>query len=344
MPRKSRIDAPGALHHIIARGIEGRNIFQDEKDRNNFLTRFEDILSEISTPCYAWVLMPNHFHLLLRSINVPIATVMRRLLTGHAVFFNRRHRRHGHLFQNRYKSILCQEKTYLMEVVRYIHLNPIRAGLVQDLHALEEFPFSGHSVLVGRIENEWQDANYVLRLFGKKKSGARKRYKQFVKKGLSMGKRPDLAGGGLVRSYGGWSQIKTFRKSGTKIKGDERILGDSDFVKRVLEAANEKMKKKYLLQSQGFNLEMVANRVANLMGMQSEDVWAKGRQRRTVEARSLMCFWATRELAISQTFLARKLNISQPAIGISVKRGEAIAKSKKYLLIDEISYKIRNVP
>jgi hypothetical protein len=190
-------------------------------------------------------------------------------------------------------------------------------------------------VLVGKSKNEWQDAHYVLRIFDKKRSGARKRYKRFVKKGLSMGKRPDLVGGGLIRSYGGWLKIKTFRESGSNIKGDERILGDSDFVQRVLEAANEKIARKYVLQSLGFDLEMVANRVAELMRIQPEAVWAKGKHRRTVEARSLLCFWATSELAISQTFLARKLNISQPAVGLSVKRGEAIVKSKKYSLIDK---------
>jgi putative transposase len=109
MPRKARIDAPGALHHIICRGIEQRKIFDDDADRDNFLQRLAMILKETSTPCYAWALIPNHFHLLLRTGKVPISTVMRRLLTGYAVSFNRRHRRYGHLFQNRFKSILCQE-------------------------------------------------------------------------------------------------------------------------------------------------------------------------------------------------------------------------------------------
>lgn len=335
MPRKSRIDAPGALHHIIVRGIEGRDIFRDDKDRNNFLERLGDILSENPTPCFAWALMPNHFHLLLRTASVPIAAVMRRLLTGHAVYFNLRHRRHGHLLQNRYKSILCQEDPYLLELVRYIHLNPIRAGLVKDFGTLEKFPFSGHGVLVGKLTNDWQDTQYILRIFDAKLSRARKHYKQFIKKGLAMGKRPDLVGGGLVRSYGGWTQVKALRKSGSGVKGDERILGDNDFVKQVLKAADEKMKRKYQLQSEGFNLEMVTNRVADLLGMQSEEVWARGRHRRTVEARSLLCFWATSELSISQTFLAKKLNISQPAVGLSVKRGEDIAYQKKYSLIDK---------
>jgi len=136
MPRQSRIDAPGALHHIICRGIERRKIFEDDVDRYNFIERLGGILSETKTSCYAWALIPNHAHILARTGDVPLSTVMRRLLTGYAVSFNRRHHRSGHLFQNRYKSILCQEDTYLLELVRYIHLNPLRAGLVSDLKQL----------------------------------------------------------------------------------------------------------------------------------------------------------------------------------------------------------------
>jgi REP element-mobilizing transposase RayT len=101
MPKKARIDAPGALHHVITRGIEKRDIFKDDDDRNNFLERLETIVDESCTLCYAWALLPNHSHLLFKTGLIPIATVMRRLLTGYAVTFNRRH---GHLFQNRYKS------------------------------------------------------------------------------------------------------------------------------------------------------------------------------------------------------------------------------------------------
>jgi len=157
MPRKSRIDAPGALHHITARGIERCRIFKDQTDRNNFLDRFGEIIKATNTSCFAWALIPNHFHLLLRAGDVPIATVMRRLLTGYAVFYNRRHRRYGHLFQNRYKSILCQENAYFLELVRYIHLNPIRAKLVKDIEALDKYRFAGHSVIMGKVHNNWQD-------------------------------------------------------------------------------------------------------------------------------------------------------------------------------------------
>ena len=109
MPRQARIDAPGALQHIMVRGIERRKIFRDDQDRDAFRERLGRILPESATPCYAWALMPNHAHLLLQTGRVPVATVMGRLLTGYAGTFNRRHRRHGPLVQNRYKSILCQQ-------------------------------------------------------------------------------------------------------------------------------------------------------------------------------------------------------------------------------------------
>jgi len=140
MPRKARIDAPGALHHIIIRGIEKRKIFEDDDDRYQFIKRLGHILTEAETPIYAWALIPNHVHLLLKAGLTPIATIMRRLLTGYAVYFNRRHRRHGHLFQNRYKSILCQEEPYLKQLVAYIDLNPFELrekGLFEPLSLKE---------------------------------------------------------------------------------------------------------------------------------------------------------------------------------------------------------------
>ena len=108
MLRQARIDAPGALHHIIARGIARRKVFDDNTDREFFVERLCLILNETDTFCFAWALIPNHFHLLLKTGTTPIATVMKRLLTGYAMYYNRTHKRSGHLFQNRYQSILCQ--------------------------------------------------------------------------------------------------------------------------------------------------------------------------------------------------------------------------------------------
>jgi REP element-mobilizing transposase RayT len=137
MPRQARIDAPGAVHHIIASGIERGEIFRDDEAREDFIERLGTLVAETRTRCLARALIPNRFHLFLKTGDEPIATVMRRLLTGYAAGHNRRHQRSGHLFQNRYKSILCQEDLYLKELVRYIHLNSLRSGLLQDMPALE---------------------------------------------------------------------------------------------------------------------------------------------------------------------------------------------------------------
>ena len=111
------------------------------------------ILEETQTQCYAWALIPNHFHILLRTGPTPLSKVMRRLMTGYAVTFNIRHRRSGHLFQNRYKSVICEEDPYLLELIRYIHLNPLRAKLVEDLKELDKYLWTGHSAILGRRKN-----------------------------------------------------------------------------------------------------------------------------------------------------------------------------------------------
>ena len=150
MPRLARLDAPGVLHHVIIRGIECRRIFKDDKDRDNLVNRLQELLPETNTSCYAWALLHNHAHFLFRTGDTGLSTLMRRLLTGYAVSFNRRHGRHGQLFQNRYKSIVCQEDAYLLELVRYIHLNPLRTRKDLILLDLNKYRYSGHRVLMGK--------------------------------------------------------------------------------------------------------------------------------------------------------------------------------------------------
>jgi len=330
MPRKARIDAPGALHHIIVRGIEKRPIFQDDRDREQFIERLGEILSDTVTPCYAWALMPNHFHLLLKTGMAPIATVMRRLLTGHAVYFNHRHRRSGHLFQNRYKSILCQEENYLIELVRYIHLNPLRVGLVEDLKILNDYAYCGHSALMGKVQRDWQQQDYVLKYFGANVQSARKAYRGFMEKGLSRGRRPELTGGGLLRSLGGWQALKALRQTPEQAKGDERILGDTEFVDAVLQSENERLERRYRLKAQGFGLDQVAEQVALTLDISLKEVWEKSRRPAVVQARSLLSYWAAKELGISATEIAKRLHQTQPAVSIAVRRGEKLAQEKGY--------------
>lgn len=332
MPRKARIDATGALHHIICRGIEGRRIFCDSEDRNRFVKRLGDVLSETQTVCYGWALLSNHFHLLLRTGIAPISHVMRRLLTGHAMTFNRRHRRNGHLFQNRFKSILCQEEIYLLELVRYIHLNPLRANLVKTLSQLDHYPYAGHSALMGNTDVAWQDVEKILGLYGKSVSCARKHYRSFVEKGIAKGQRPDLIGGGLIRSSGGWVSFKAQARERVHLKGDERILGNSDFVERVLETAREQKERRYQLEAQGLDFAKVVDRVSGLLKINSKEIFLTGKQPLRVKAKSLVCYWAVKELGMAGTKVGKLLGLTQPAVSKAVQRGEKIVLETKWTL------------
>jgi len=333
MPRIARLDTPGLLHHIMIRGIERRRIFNDDIDREDFIERLSILLPETKTQCYAWAFMSNHAHLLLRSGSSGISTLMRRLLTGYAVSYNIRHKRHGQLFQNRYKSIICQEDAYLHELVQYIHLNPLRAKIVADLKGLDRYAYSGHSALMGKKKRDWQDVEYVLGFFGKNIRVARREYRSYVEKGIPMGRRPELVGGGLIRSLGGWDEVKKMRLTGQdRIKSDQRILGDGDFVNNVFSESEENFSRKYRLKSLGYDFEKVAKKVSLLFKLQKEYITGKGRQRDRVRARDLLCYWSAIVLGIPMVDLAKKLDMTLAAISYAVRRGEAIAKENDYNL------------
>ena len=234
MSRGPRLDAPGVLHHVIARGIERRRIFRDDADRTDFLARLAELAVETETPIYAWTLVPNHFHLLLRSGAAPISTVMRRALSGYVRSFNRRHRRVGYLFQGRFKSTVVEEEPYFLELVRYIHLNLVRARIVTGLDELDTYPWSGHAALMGHAVHEWQDTRFVLAQFGPTVDRARRQYRRFVADRLSQGHRPDLVGGGLRRSLAGWQFLHHVPRGREKWAFDERVLGSSAFVLRLM--------------------------------------------------------------------------------------------------------------
>ena len=324
MPRTARLDAAGALHHVMIRGIERKNIFRGDRDRNNFIERLASLLPETGTTCYAWALIPNHAHFLFRSGPPGIASLMRRLLTGYAVFFNRRYHRSGQLFQNRYKSVICQEDIYFKELVRYIHLNPLRAHIIHPSD-LDVYPYCGHSALMGKSQRTWQDTSYVLRLFGNTPATGRKKYRAFVESGFDEGKRNDLTGGGLMRSYKGWVEI---RQEKQRLKGDERILGDSDFVSRILSEAHEDRERRLALQHAGYTLNLLANRIASLYNVNPDDILSKGRRKIHVEARDVLCHVAVHDLGITVTDLARRCHMSPSSITYAVMRGKKIAETK----------------
>lgn len=334
MPRKARIDAPGAVHHIMARGIERRKIFYDDQDRDAFVERLAGLVRETRTTCCAWALIPNHFHLLLKTGLVPIATIMRRLLTGYAIGFNRRHRRSGHVFQNRYKSILCEQDPYLVELVRYIHLNPLRARLLKDLKALDTYRYTGHSCVMGRRINDWQNVDLALSYFDDRRHSARRLYREFIKEGIALGHRKDLVGGGLIRSTGGWKMACAMRRAGLFIKSDERILGSSAFVEAVLSRAQEHLDIKATVANRGVTFDDILNAVAGMLSVAPEDIVGGGKMRKVVKVRNLVSYWSVTHLSLSLTEIGRRLGISISTVSGAVKRGRHMVNSEGLKLED----------
>lgn len=313
MPRLARLDAPGVMHHVIGRGIEKRNIFFNDTDRNDFIERLSCIAQDSGMDVYAWTLMPNHFHFLCKTAKQPLATSMRKLLTGYVVNFNRRHQRYGHLFQNRYKSIVCQEDRYLKELVRYIHLNLLRAGLVNSLNELDRCPWSGHSTLMGKVERKWQDTEYILSLFGKGRD-RRKQYQRYLEKGIALGRRPELVGGGLIRSLGGWSEVLALRNRGEKQVSDQRILGDAEFVQEVISGLDEQVKKNLRLSGQRINIDDLAKKVCEKYNISRGEMRSGSRRHDIVIARGVLSWIAVRELGYSGADVARYLGVTTSCV------------------------------
>jgi len=395
MPRQARLDAPGLLQHVMARGIERRKLFRDDNDRNSFLERLANILEETQTQCYAWALIPNHFHILLRTGPTPLSKTMCRLMTGYAVTFNKRHKRSGYLFQNRYKSVVCEEDPYRLELIRYIHLNPLRAKLVQDLKELDKYPWTGHSAILGlrknplvpeirdpksgvrnqRTPNQPRKPNSikgttpsaeggfsfsfssgkgkkkkdpsnpvdpvqkrslaektiedVLLHFGETKKVARRRYRQYVKNGLEQGKRPELQGGGLVRSAGGETAGLLGRKAEEREKGDARILGSGDFVNDTLAQSETLLEKKYLPKRP---IEELIEVVAGKLGLKPELICSGNRQRQYSEARSVLAWLAVEEVGHPAAEVARFLGISRVGVLLSLEKAKNICQKYEFQL------------
>ena len=314
MPRSARLDAPGVLHHLMGRGIEKRKIFLDDQDRLDFISRLEKLVKEDAMDIYAWALLPNHFHILCKTKKRPLSSSMRKLLTGYAVRFNRRHRRPGHLFQNRYKSIVCQEDAYLAELVRYIHLNLLRAGIIKNLRELNESPWSGHSALMANMAGrEWQNRGYVLSSFGRGARG-RRNYLEFVEEGVSLGRRPELVGGGLVRSLGGWSAVIASRRRGQKQVSDERILGDGDYVEGILAELGDMEKENLRVGKKRVSLKYLAEGICKEHGLSLAELRSGSRRHAVVQVREELSRVAVMVQGYSGADVARYLGVTNSCI------------------------------
>jgi len=247
MARKPRLHIPGALYHVMLRGNDGQPIFFDSKDHNRFLNLMSEGVDRFGHRIHAYCLMDNHVHILIQIGQIPLSRIMQNVSFRYTLWINKRHSRIGHLFQGRFRAILCDGDSYLLELIRYIHLNPVRAGLV-DLP--EDFQWSSHRAYLGVDSISWLTTDWCLSQFSAGLESARERYAKFVIGALNMDRQPDLY----------------------EAKASGRVLGEDEFVESVLSQADESSGKRE-------PLDRIISSVCKVFGVAEEELHAVGRKR-----------------------------------------------------------------
>ncbi len=287
MARKPRIDAQGSVHHVMARGNARQRIFADDADRIAFLDLLRDGVERFGHSLHAFCLMDNHIHLAVRTGEVSLSRIMQNLMFRYARHVNRRHGRVGHLFQGRFRSVVVDEGSYLLELVRYIHLNPVRAGLAKDP---ADWPWSGHRAYLGKERLPFLDTDWVLRQFGPEPHKARRAYERFVLQRIAEGHRPELHTG----------------------EEDPRVLGDGAFVEKVLGMAGGARARP--------SLEALVSRVCEACGLDEASLGSPGKGRREAEARGIVALLAQESGAASLTEVGRRFGRDVTAVSMALLR------------------------
>ncbi len=226
MARKPRIEFEGAFYHIIIRGNQRQKIFKDKYDFLKYLEILTNYKKQYRYYLYSYILMSNHVHLLIETLKTPLSKILQGINQSYTIYFNRRYKTVGHLFQGRYKAILCEKDEYLLSLIKYIHLNPLRARIVKTP---DEYRWSSHPGYAKKADKKnIIDTDQVLRMFSEDKAKARRLYRAYMSDGLTV-KKDDI-----------YSTI------------DQRILGREQFVDKVIEKYDieirqKKRKKEYTL-------------------------------------------------------------------------------------------------
>lgn len=279
MARKPRVEFEGAFYHVIARGNQRQDIFRDDKDRAIYLERLEHYRKRYDFKLYAYVLMSNHVHLLIETQKIPLSKIMQGIQFTYTQYYNRRHRTVGHLFQGRYKAILCDRDSYLLELVRYIHLNPARLKRPKDPW---KYLWSSQRAYLGERTAVQIDTKWVLGQFGRTSAQARRAYRKFTEEGI---------GQGHIDQY--YEVV------------DQRFLGDEEFIEKVdkrtqgrqVEAGGPKVPFARLLEA-----------VAKEHGVGASELTGPGRRRQWVRARAMLVYLAREWSKVTSKELAGRLH------------------------------------
>jgi REP element-mobilizing transposase RayT len=314
-----RLESPGSLVHIMAHSFEEKPLFVDDKDKSEFISRFEKALVKSGYICYTWALMDNHYHLFLRTSEKPMSKLMRGLNGGYAVYYNKRHGKHGPLFRNRFKSSLCQDQNYAAQLVRYINLNPLRARLVTSLEQLKDYTWCGHGFLMGNndaLGKSFQKREECLRRFGENEEEALKSYIDFLIK--SCGEKSEIAGQ--------LSKVEAAEISGS-CKGWPTVIGDPEFVTKIMNKYKDVIHRTHRKADYPHVLETTAQKVCQEYKITLKELKKRGRKNNRAFARAVFCYRLHMQELIPLSVIAGFLGTTISPIAILVQNGAAICES-----------------
>jgi REP element-mobilizing transposase RayT len=318
----ARRDGRGVCHHVLLRGIERRAIFRDDVDRRDFVSRLRRQLDEGQGRCLAWALMTNHVHLVLRTGVRPLSDVMRRLNGGYARTFNLRHRRYGYLFQGRFRSILVEDDAYLRVLVRYVHLNPLRARMVDSLEALARYPWSGYAELMDHGGSGLLAKDELLALFGRTPEEARRALASWMEAGQS-GTQDDACLPEPAAGSSAWGLEDAARDAPPRWEPSG-----------IPEPTVPEIRARQLRRA-GWTLDALIGWVCAHLGADPSSVRAGRRTLPESRARAVIGALATRELRLPLARVARATGVTSGPLCRAVERGARIALERE-LQLDEL--------
>lgn len=293
MARKPRLHVPGGLYHVILRGNAGQDIFFAPEDRSQFYALVSEGVARFGYRVHAFCLMTNHVHLALQAAETPLSRGLQNLAFRYTRYINARRKRVGHLFQGRFQAYLVDQDSYGLALVRYIHLNPVRAGLVKDAAA---YPYSSHRAYLGRAELGWLTTDWMLGQFAARLSAARARFAQFVDAGKAQGHSEAFYGG----------------------QADSRVVGEEDFLKKVLKSERE--------TSKPLPLDEIVAYVCKSAGLTLVQLEAPDRNRRSAQARTLIAWLAVRSHSCTLAQVAERFARSPSTLSHLVTRLDKLAQ------------------
>ncbi|MDG5813986.1 transposase [Chitinispirillales bacterium ANBcel5] len=322
MPRTRRFEEPGSLYHIMAHSIEGKDMFCDDYDRSEFLLRLEKGLNKTGFQCYTWTLMDNHYHMLIRTNHLKLEKLMRGLNGGYAQYYNKKYSRTGYLFQDRFKSVLCQDQNYAANLVKYINLNPLRAGKVTSMEELKAYTWCGHRFLLGEncaIGERFQSRAECLGRFGKEEKEAVRNYIQFLQENYVE----DVA-----EEAGMLSEVET-QEVEKSCKGWPTVIGDADFIKRAMKRYQSEMNLKHRKADYPIILESTAQWVCKVHQLEKNELKKRGWNNNRSKARIRFCYHLNKKELIPPSIIAKYLKITISPVTRMIEIGDMLFNEER---------------